>query len=296
MAARKYNYSGAPHSALDFAANYYQLTPGEYAAYLATAEVESGYNPHAVGDGGTSFGFFQHHAGGAGGPTVASAKKYLNPYESAKERARWFAERDIDTGAEAAALQRPADPTGYARKVDAAISGIAKGVKKIAGGNPKHPPMRKEIRNYLIGQGFRHTSGDRTPANNSASGGVSNSSHLTTNTSRWADDYVASEAKMRAAAQAVKSKWPAVTTLVHDAGSGLHLHVEGPGGFSADSQDAPASESDSDGLVAAITGAAKDLAGIATGGLLAAALVIGALALIVLGAGSATGAIGGSKA
>ena len=43
------------------------LKPHQIAGVLGNVAVESGFNPAAVGDGGTSFGLFQHHAGrGAG--------------------------------------------------------------------------------------------------------------------------------------------------------------------------------------------------------------------------------------
>lgn len=94
---------------------------------LATSWVESSLRPSAVGDNGTSFGLFEHHVGGAGGATLTSARRYLDPKVSAAERVPWFGSRDIDTGAEAAALQRPADPAGYAVKVDAAAASIRSG-------------------------------------------------------------------------------------------------------------------------------------------------------------------------
>ena len=39
------------------------LAPHQIAGILGNASAESGFNPAAVGDGGTSFGLFQHHAG-----------------------------------------------------------------------------------------------------------------------------------------------------------------------------------------------------------------------------------------
>lgn len=91
------------------------------AAMLATSFVESGFNPRAVGDGGTSYGLFQHHVGGAGGGTQASARSFMNPEKSIRERARNFSRMGIRGGRGAASLQRPADPSGYARKVDAQL-------------------------------------------------------------------------------------------------------------------------------------------------------------------------------
>lgn len=39
------------------------LEPHQISAVLGNVSAESGFDPHAVGDGGTSFGLFQHHAG-----------------------------------------------------------------------------------------------------------------------------------------------------------------------------------------------------------------------------------------
>lgn len=39
------------------------LKPHQIAGIMGNASVESGFNPRAVGDGGTSYGLFQHHAG-----------------------------------------------------------------------------------------------------------------------------------------------------------------------------------------------------------------------------------------
>lgn len=99
------------------------LTSAQTAALIATARVESTLNPRAVGDGGTSYGLFQHHVGGAGGSSHESARRYLDPVTSITERARWFRDRNITDGRGAAALQRPADPSGYAVKVNRALGG-----------------------------------------------------------------------------------------------------------------------------------------------------------------------------
>lgn len=100
------------------------LTPAQTAALLATAKVESGLRPDAVGDGGTSYGLFQHHVGGAGGSSHEQARRFLDPVTSITERAKWFKRNNITNGQLAAALQRPADPAGYARKVNAALKGL----------------------------------------------------------------------------------------------------------------------------------------------------------------------------
>lgn len=92
---------------------------------LATAMVESGLNPNAVGDGGSSYGLFQMHVGGAGGSSHDSARRYLDPNVAVENRARAF--RGGSGGAFAASVQRPADQAGYARKVDAVIAQLKAG-------------------------------------------------------------------------------------------------------------------------------------------------------------------------
>lgn len=89
------------------------------AALLATSLTESGARPGIVGDQGTSFGAFQFHRGGALGthaPAWADTPAaYLN-------RAQEFARLGVHGGKGAAAVQRPADPAGYAAKVDANLA------------------------------------------------------------------------------------------------------------------------------------------------------------------------------
>lgn len=94
---------------------------------VAMMLVESGGDNTAVGDGGTSFGLFQLHRGGmltAAGLTPdqafdprTNATVALKSY--AHEHAKGHARRS--PGEIAAASQRPFDPVGYARKVDAAM-------------------------------------------------------------------------------------------------------------------------------------------------------------------------------
>lgn len=88
---------------------------------VATARVESGLRPNAVGDGGTSFGLFQNHINGAGGPTLASARQYLNWRTSIENAGRRFA--GAQTPADAYSVQRPADRAGYIAKLQAAMRG-----------------------------------------------------------------------------------------------------------------------------------------------------------------------------
>lgn len=83
---------------------------------LATAIVESDLNPKAVGDNGTSFGLYQYHIGGALGNRDANWA--FNPKNIITDEAKRFASAGVRDGAGAAAVQRPADPVGYAKKVN----------------------------------------------------------------------------------------------------------------------------------------------------------------------------------
>lgn len=104
------------------------LSPAQIRAMIATSKQESGWDPNAIGDNGSSYGLFQHHVGGAGGSSHDSANDYLNPVKSITERAKWFKKNNIRGGTGAAALQRPANPSGYAHDVDAILSGLGKNV------------------------------------------------------------------------------------------------------------------------------------------------------------------------
>ena len=95
---------------------------------VAMMLVESGGNAGAVGDGGTSFGLFQLHEGGmltaagldpqqafdARTNATVALRSYRHEWSKGHERR--------SPGEIAAASQRPADPIGYAAKVDAAMA------------------------------------------------------------------------------------------------------------------------------------------------------------------------------
>jgi hypothetical protein len=88
-------------------------------ALLATALQESGARYNAVGDQGTSFGPFQYHRGGALGthtPQWAMSNAEIDA------EAQRFGQYQIHGGKGAAALQRPADPVGYASAVQAKLA------------------------------------------------------------------------------------------------------------------------------------------------------------------------------
>lgn len=88
---------------------------------IADARVESGLNPGAVGDHGTSFGLFQDHVGGAGGSTLASAQRYLNPAQSIQHAAQRF--KGAQNAEDIYRAQRPADHAGYVAKLNSALGG-----------------------------------------------------------------------------------------------------------------------------------------------------------------------------
>lgn len=95
------------------------------------------------------------------------------------------------------------------------------------GGGCKQSSTRQAVRAALTARGLRHSSGDRTPAQNSAAGGVSNSDHLSTKCETWADDYVGTAGQMRAGKAYIEGRYKLKQVLIHDAGSGMHLHVAG---------------------------------------------------------------------
>lgn len=106
------------HDVLDYASTKYGV-PVDLA--IATAWNESGLNPDAVGDNGTSFGLFQLHEGGElGSLTEVEAK---NPLTNAETALAVFKSTKPTTdiyglGLWAAAAQRPADAASYAARVD----------------------------------------------------------------------------------------------------------------------------------------------------------------------------------
>lgn len=90
---------------------------------LATAQNESGLNPTAVGDGGTSFGLYQLHQGGELG-NLTPAQAYVPTTNAAVALSVLGqvvkANPNIgDPGTLAAMAQRPANPGAYASSVDA---------------------------------------------------------------------------------------------------------------------------------------------------------------------------------
>lgn len=94
----------------------------------------------------------------------------------------------------------------------------------------KWSEQRLRVRKFLLSKGCALTGGDRTPATNEAVGGVRNSLHLTTRGDVWADDWIFGNNydELRRIAAQVRQRFPELLEcLVHDAGSGTHLHVAG---------------------------------------------------------------------
>jgi hypothetical protein len=96
-------------------------------AAVAMMLVESGGRATAVGDDGTSFGLFQLHEGGMLTAARLTKEQAFDPRTNATValsslRHEWEKGHATRTPGEiAAASQRPADPVGYAAKVDAAM-------------------------------------------------------------------------------------------------------------------------------------------------------------------------------
>lgn len=92
----------------------------DWRALAAVAHAESGLNPGSIGDGGTSFGLFQLHQGGAlGNMSGSQARQYLDAYRNASFAARQMRQLGIHhlTGREAIdaivrRFERSANPSG----------------------------------------------------------------------------------------------------------------------------------------------------------------------------------------
>ena len=140
---------------------------------LATAMRESGLNPHAVGDQGTSFGLFQLHRGGELGSmsrhqafnASTNAARALREFRAVENLSygallnrfsrlvhsssddRNVSHADIlrlagTPGEVAATAQRPADPYGYAEKINKLYSKIDRQLRM------SNKPIHVTIRNH----------------------------------------------------------------------------------------------------------------------------------------------------
>lgn len=92
-------------------------TGADPVALLATSLTEDGARFGIIGDQGTSEGAFQFHRGGA--LPAGKPLTWGDSYAAFLNRAQEFAKNQVHHGKGAAAIQRPADPSGYAVKVDA---------------------------------------------------------------------------------------------------------------------------------------------------------------------------------
>jgi hypothetical protein len=91
---------------------------------VATVNQESGGNARAVGDNGHSRGIFQENDRGRG--AGLSPEQSFDPYASTERAIQEFNATyrpGLTRGQWAAAAQRPADRSGYARSIDAALGG-----------------------------------------------------------------------------------------------------------------------------------------------------------------------------
>lgn len=85
----------------------------------------------------------------------------------------------------------------------------------------KQSPTRAWVRAEASKAGLRHTSGDRSSSANSGVGGAQGSNHLSTNRSRWADDFGGSPQTMRAFEARMQSLKGTVPDGVGAGGGGL---------------------------------------------------------------------------
>lgn len=105
---------------------------------IATAIVESGLNPKAIGDNGTSFGLYQLHEGGElGNLTEHQAFDPATNADRALSTMAQFQKQNpsLSGGSLAAAAQRPANQSAYAAKINSVMQEIG-GVNVVAGGGP----------------------------------------------------------------------------------------------------------------------------------------------------------------
>lgn len=206
---------------------------------LAVIEVESNFDPKAKGDGGTSFGLFQLHEGGALGSHTAEWA--YDPRNSIEDGCSRLA--SARTGTDAANVQRPANKPDYARKVDAALARNRKTAAQVGSTKPTAGAKTKKKTSILLTvlvqdvtgkYGLREGSGNRSKSHNQAVGGVPDSDHIydpddpeTWDT--WARDFNGPETNLRKAEAYLNSTYGGKLKqiMVHDAGSGLHLHVAG---------------------------------------------------------------------
>lgn len=131
------NPNQASVAAIKAAASKYGLDPK---AMIAVAQVESGLNPKAKGDGGHAFGLFQFNNAGGVITGQPNPERYLDPNFNAMEAARHIASipgAKGATGQKAVNLivnkfERPLDKTGEINKAMANYGKLAPGVAERA--------------------------------------------------------------------------------------------------------------------------------------------------------------------
>lgn len=252
---------------------------------LAVFQKEAGLNPGAIGDSGSSFGLRMLHRGGQLGTHAAAWA--LDPRNSIPEGVA--ALKRALNGAQAAQIQKPANPAAYASDVSKLQAQWAKvlGSHTPHAGKPyKWSPLRDQIGVLAKQFGLTQSSGDRTPANNP---GVANSDHLTTKPDVWAVDYTGAPIAMAAFYNAVQHQFGSVLKQVlppnHQPSTGPDVHIAGYSSWTSSGRGTTPSTTSAASPTAQQGGIATTAMRIAVGSV----LLLGALALVVLGTQRMTG-------
>jgi murein DD-endopeptidase MepM/ murein hydrolase activator NlpD len=116
---------------------YAQKYGADPVALLATSLQENSGRMRGFGDQGTSAGPFMFHRGGALG---SHSFEWAQSPAAIENRASEFARLGIHGGTGAAALQRPADPVGYAAAVDKWKAQARQLLAQYGGGSSAPPP------------------------------------------------------------------------------------------------------------------------------------------------------------
>ena len=106
-------------------------------AAIASMLIESKGNPHAIGDGNTSFGLFQLHKGGELTEAHLTPQQAFDPLTNARVALKYFKQQQdkgvSDPGALAAAAQRPKYRQEYAGKVNSNMAAADELIRKYGG-------------------------------------------------------------------------------------------------------------------------------------------------------------------